>query len=67
MSKWAKFWDKLSAGRSDNNIDYYYKHPLAPAPVNIQPRRDGKAKGYQVEQVREALGQYTGEDNDGWL
>ena len=89
MSKWAKFWDKLSAGRSDNNIDYaeleaylerlgwgtesartshrYYKHPLVPAPVNIQPRRDGKAKGYQVEQAREALGQYTGEDKDGWL
>ena len=22
MSKWAKFWDKLSAGRSDNNTDY---------------------------------------------
>ncbi len=89
MSKWAKFWDKLSAGQSDNNIDYaelvaylerlgwetesaktshlYYKHPLVDAPVNVQPRRDGKAKSYQVEQVRAALALYTGEDKDGWL
>ena len=22
MSKWSKFWDDLSGGRSDNNISY---------------------------------------------
>lgn len=89
MSKWAKFWEKLSAGQSDNNIDYtelvsylerlgwetesaktshrYYKHPSVDAPVNLQPRQDGKAKTYQIKQVREALDLYTGEDKDGWL
>ena len=89
MSKWAKFWDRLSSGQSDNNIDYselaaylerlgwntesaktshqFYKHPLVPVPVNIQPRRDGKAKSYQVEQVRAALDEYTGGNKDGWL
>ena len=61
MSKWAKFWDQLSSGQADNNIDCslsvaprlvngktshrFYKHPLVAAPVNIQPRHDGKAKG----------------------
>lgn len=89
MSKWSKFWDKLSSGRSDNNIDCaelvaylerlgwgtesaktshrFYKHPLIAVPVNIQPRQDGKAKAYQVEQVRAALDLYTGEDKYGWL
>lgn len=89
MSKWAKFWDRLSSGQSDNNIDYeeleaylkrlgwetqsaktshrFYKHLLVPSPVNIQPGRDGKAKSYQIEQVRSALDEYLGEDKNGWL
>jgi|GEM_PF-352907 len=89
MSKWAKFWDKLSAGQSDNNIDYdeletylerlgwetqsaktshrFYRHPLVPSPVNIQPGQGGKAKSYQIAQIRAALDEYLGEDKDGWL
>ena len=39
-----------------------YKHPLVPVAVNVQPRRDGKAKSYQVAQVRDALALYTGDD-----
>ena len=27
----------------------------------------GKAKSYQVAQIRDALAQYTGDDKDGWL
>ena len=89
MSKWAKFWETLDGGQSDNNIEYdaliaylerlewvtvskgtshrLYKHSLVPVAVNVQPRKDGKAKSYQVAQVREALALYTGDDKDGWL
>ncbi len=52
---------------SEKTSHRYYKHPLVPEPVNVQPRRDGKAKGYQVKQLREALAEYTGDDKDGWL
>ncbi len=89
MSKWAKFWERLSGGQADNNIVYddlvsylerlgwvsgstgtshrAFRHPLVPALINVQPRRDGKAKAYQVAQVRVALNLYTGDDKDGWL
>ena len=89
MSKWAKFYDKLEGGNSDNNIEFddlvnylerlgwvrrnagtshmLYEHALVPPALNLQPRSDGKAKAYQVKQVREALDEYTGDDRDGWL
>ncbi len=56
-------WSLFSQGTSHR----VYKHPLVPVAVNIQARRDGKAKSYQVKQVREALALYTGDDRDGWL
>ena len=89
MSKWAKFHEKLSGGRSDRNIDFeelvsylerlgwqktsqgtshqIFGHPLVRASINVQPQRDGKAKGYQVAQIREALDKYPGDDKYGWL
>ena len=56
-------WELFSRGTSHR----VYKHLLVPVAVNIQPRWDGKAKSYQVAQVRDALAQYTGDDKDGWL
>lgn len=56
-------WTTASEGTSHRN----YTHPNVPAAVNIQPRRDGKAKSYQVEQLRMALDLYTEEDKDEWL
>lgn len=56
-------WETFSAGTSH----CVYKHSLVPVAINVQRRKDGKAKAYQVEQVRHALEQYTGEDKDGWL
>ena len=89
MSRWSKFWDKISGGQADNNIEFdelesyllrlgwktassgtshqYYTHAQVPAAVNVQPRKDGKAKSYQVEQIRLALNFYEGDDKDGWL
>lgn len=89
MSRWSKFWEKLSGGQSDNNIEFdeltaylerlgwelhsngtshrVYKHAYVPAAVNLQPRSDGKAKAYQMNQLRQALDLYEGEDKNGWL
>ena len=89
MSKWAKFWETLVGGQSDNNIPYdalvaylerlgwemtsagtshrVYKHSQVSVNINVQSRKDGKAKSYQVKQVRQALDLYVGEDKDGWL
>lgn len=38
---------------------------LVPVAVNVQERKDGKAKAYQIEQLRAALQQYRGEDING--
>lgn len=43
------------------------KHELCPAALNMQVGKNGKAKSYQVEQVRAVLDGYRGEDKDGWL
>jgi predicted RNA binding protein YcfA (HicA-like mRNA interferase family) len=56
-------WVSSSTGTSHRA----FRHPLVPALINLQPRKDGKAKAYQVGQVRLALELYTGEDKDGWL
>ncbi len=56
-------WELFSQGTSHR----VYKHPLVSVAVNIQMRRDGKAKSYQVKQVRAALALYTGDDKDGWV
>lgn len=56
-------WETASEGTSHR----FYKHALVPVAVNVQERKGGKAKSYQIEQVRLALQQYQGEDKDGWL
>jgi hypothetical protein len=35
--------------------------------VNLQPKSDGKAKSYQVDQVRKVLETYQGVEKDAWL
>ena len=56
-------WVTFSLGTSHR----VYKHPLVSVAINIQPRRDGKVKTYQVAQGRAALALYAGDDKDGWL
>lgn len=56
-------WELFSQGTSHK----VYKHPFVSVAVNIQTRRDGKAKSYQVKQIRAALALYTGDDKDGWV
>lgn len=38
-----------------NGSHHVFRHEALTRAVNIQPRSDGKAKGYQVGQAREAL------------
>lgn len=45
-----------------------YRHPRVRGRVNVQPRRDGSAKHYQVRQLRDLVREYDlvmrGEDDE---
>lgn len=43
------------------------KHQDCLGLLDLQPRHDGKAKSYQLNQVRLVLETYTGVDKDAWL
>jgi predicted RNA binding protein YcfA (HicA-like mRNA interferase family) len=44
-----------------------YQHPNLPDVMNVQPKKDGKAKAYQVEQFLKLLDEHnlTLDDNEG--
>ena len=47
-------WVSREAGGSSHKIFLHPSHPTFPM-VNIQPEKDGKAKSYQVKQVRNLI------------
>ncbi len=46
----------IRQGAGSHNIISY---PGTPEILNLQPRKDGKAKPYQIEQVREHITKYN--------
>ena len=38
---------------------HIFTRPGIPVLLNLQPEKDGKAKGYQIRQVRQVLGRFN--------